>query len=65
MAKIFALAMPVATHKRVEGCCINLANQAIAPSSDRRNVVELLRVRELREFQRRFANYKADLSKKP
>lgn len=41
---------------------IDLAHQVVAPSADRRNIVELRRVRELREFQRRFANYKAEIN---
>lgn len=48
---------------RTEG--VDLANQTIAPSADRRNIVELWRVRELREFQRRFADYGAAINNKP
>lgn len=65
MAKIFALAIPVATHKRVEGHCIDLANQQLLPSADRRNVVELWRVRELREFNRCFADYVTRFENQP
>lgn len=44
---------------------VDLAHQEIAPSADRRKVIELRRVRELREFQHRFANYKAEIDNKP
>lgn len=44
---------------------VDLTNQTIAPSADRRNIVELWRVRELREFQRRFADYGAAINNKP
>jgi hypothetical protein len=60
MAKIFALAIPPATFERVRGRCVDLADQRLAPSADRRNVVELWRVRELKEFERCFSGYRAD-----
>ena len=58
MAKILALAMPSETFCRVVTCGVDLAHQRLAPSCDRRNVVELWRVRELREFERCFAGYR-------
>jgi hypothetical protein len=57
MAKIFALAMPAATFARVVTCGVDLGRQQLAPSCDRRNIVELWRVRELKEFERCFSNY--------
>lgn len=41
--------------RSIEG--VDLGNQTLAPSSDRRNVIELWRVRELKEFERCFASY--------
>lgn len=49
MARVLALAVPSATFARVVTCGVDLANQKLAPSSDRRNVTELWRVRLERE----------------
>lgn len=60
MASAAVIILPVMRIERVV-----VGEQRLLPSSDRRNVVELSRVRELREFQRRFANYKAAINNKP
>lgn len=62
MANAVVIVLPVI---RTMPAGVDLADQTIAPSSDRRNIVELWRVRELREFQRRFADYALAINIKP
>lgn len=47
------LIIPLPVIRRIERHDVDLAHQVARPSADRRNVVELRRVRELREFERR------------
>ncbi|MCC6172045.1 MAG: hypothetical protein IT481_08455 [Gammaproteobacteria bacterium] len=46
---------------RVERCGVDLARQRLLPSADRRNIVELWRVRCEREYQ----DLVADLRRRP